>query len=85
MMSFPFLRRNTHRLSARQTRSFVPRLESLEDRTVLSTLTVLNALDRGAAASASPATRTARFAGGACPSRRPRNNRVAQTWRSAAS
>jgi hypothetical protein len=48
MMSFPFLRRNTHRLSARQTRSFVPQFESLEDRTVLSTLTVLNALDRGA-------------------------------------
>jgi hypothetical protein len=32
---------------ARQKRSFVPRFESLEDRTVLSTLTVLNNHDSG--------------------------------------
>src|SRR5436189_4376466 len=36
------------RRPAPQRRSFVPALESLEDRTVLSTLTVLNALDSGA-------------------------------------
>ena len=40
-------RQKTGRKLARQTR-FVPRLESLEDRTVLSTLTVLNNLDSGA-------------------------------------
>ena len=38
----------THRAPARRGRLFLPRLEGLEDRTVLSTLTVLNALDRGA-------------------------------------
>src|SRR5262245_64582856 len=31
----------------RRSRSFTPRLEILEDRTVPSTLTVLNALDKG--------------------------------------
>src|SRR6266700_2689193 len=41
-------RRKTHRNPAAYRRSFIPRLESLEDRTVLSTLTVLNALDKGA-------------------------------------
>jgi hypothetical protein len=40
----PGARRN----SARVRRPFVPRLESLEARTVLSTLTVLNNLDKGA-------------------------------------
>jgi hypothetical protein len=39
-------RPKTHRASGR--RSFLPRLEGLEERTVLSTLTVLNALDSGA-------------------------------------
>ena len=39
--------RNQRRIYARERR-FVPRLESLEDRTALSTLTVLNNLDSGA-------------------------------------
>src|SRR5262249_2843461 len=43
----PGRRPTTRRKSVSQTRSFVPRLESLEDRTVPSTLTVTNALDRG--------------------------------------
>src|SRR5260370_2330726 len=37
----------THLKPARQGRSFVPRLELLEDRTVLSTLTVTNPADSG--------------------------------------
>src|SRR5262245_18113458 len=32
----------------RRTRSYLPRLEALEDRAVPSTVTVLNALDKGA-------------------------------------
>src|SRR6266852_1220294 len=40
-------RQQTHRKPARQGRSFVPRLELLEDRTVLSTLTVTNSADSG--------------------------------------
>src|SRR5437870_9559569 len=40
-------RQQTHLKSARQRRSFVPRLERLEDRTVLSILTVTNPADRG--------------------------------------
>ena len=50
----PALKRSTgrrpasHRRPAPHRRSFVPRLESLEDRTLLSTLTVLNTLDSGA-------------------------------------
>ncbi len=40
-------RRKTHRNPAPHRRSFVPQLEILEDRTVLSTLTVLNTLDKG--------------------------------------
>jgi hypothetical protein len=41
-------RRKTDRASAHRRRGFRPRLEGLEDRTVLSTLTVLNNLDSGA-------------------------------------
>jgi hypothetical protein len=41
-------RPQAHRHPARERRPFVPRLEGLEDRTVLSTLTVLNNLDKGA-------------------------------------
>src|SRR6266852_4956097 len=40
-------RQQTLRKLARQGRSFVPRLELLEDRTVLSTLTVTNPADSG--------------------------------------
>src|SRR5262249_34324637 len=40
-------RQHTLRKPARQGRSFVPRLELLEDRTVLSTLTVTNSADSG--------------------------------------
>src|SRR5439155_8702412 len=40
-------RQQTHRQPARLWRSFVPRLEPLEDRTVLSTLTVTNPADSG--------------------------------------
>src|SRR5437870_3858394 len=40
-------RQQTHRQPARLGRSFVPRLEPLEDRTVLSTLTVTNPADSG--------------------------------------
>src|SRR5712692_8995742 len=40
-------RQQTIRKPARQERSFVPRLEFLEDRTVLSTLTVTNPADSG--------------------------------------
>jgi hypothetical protein len=47
-MSFTFLLRKKPSNPTRQRRSFVPRLESLEDRTVPSTLTVLNNLDKGA-------------------------------------
>src|SRR5215470_13500363 len=38
----------THRTTAHRKCGFRPRLEGLEDRTVLSTLTVTNALDSGA-------------------------------------
>src|SRR4051812_46520273 len=41
-------RQSNHRAPARRGRLFLPRLEGLEDRTVLSTLTVLNTLDKGA-------------------------------------
>ena len=41
-------RPRAHRHPAPHRRSFVPRLECLEDRTVPSTLTVLNNLDKGA-------------------------------------
>ncbi len=47
-MAFPFFRSNRSKRPVRRRPSFVPRLESLEDRTVLSTLTVLNNLDSGA-------------------------------------
>ena len=40
-------RQQTHRQPTRLWRSFVPRLEPLEDRTVLSTLTVTNPADSG--------------------------------------
>jgi hypothetical protein len=40
-------RQKTHRRPARQVRSFMPRLEILEDRTVLSTWTVTSAGDSG--------------------------------------
>jgi hypothetical protein len=40
-------RPKTHGTSARRGRPLVPRLEVLEDRTALSTLTVLNTLDKG--------------------------------------
>jgi hypothetical protein len=46
-MAFLPLRRSRHRRPASQ-KSFVLCIEALEDRTVLSTLTVLNNLDRGA-------------------------------------
>src|SRR5262245_6116726 len=46
-MGFPFFRESRQR-PARLKPSFMPSLESLEDRTVPSTLTVLNNLDRGA-------------------------------------
>jgi hypothetical protein len=48
IMAFLFSRRSRNRRPVCPRRSFVPRLESLEDRTVLSTLTVLNNLDSGA-------------------------------------
>ena len=41
------LPRGSHSLASQRHR-FRPRLEGLEDRTVLSTLTVLNTLDKGA-------------------------------------
>ena len=41
-------RPNTHRAPVRRRHRFRPRLEGLEERTVLSTLTVLNTLDKGA-------------------------------------
>ena len=41
-------RSNTRRNAGRPRHSVVPRLESLEDRTLPSTLTVLNSLDSGA-------------------------------------
>jgi hypothetical protein len=47
-MFFTVLLRKAHGNPARERRSFVPRLESLEDRTVPSTLTVTNPLDKGA-------------------------------------
>src|SRR5579864_6619988 len=40
-------RPETHRNTGPRKHSFRPRLERLEDRTVLSTLTVLNNLDKG--------------------------------------
>src|ERR1700736_3334612 len=40
-------RQQTHRQPTRLGRSFVPRLEPLEDRMVLSTLTVTNPADSG--------------------------------------
>src|SRR6266446_4807987 len=48
IMAFLFLRRNWSKRPAGRRPSFVPRLESLEDRTVPSTLTVLNNHDGGA-------------------------------------
>src|SRR5262249_55809036 len=47
IMAFLFFRNCRQQRPARLKRSFVPRLEGLEDRTVLSTLTVLNNLDSG--------------------------------------
>jgi hypothetical protein len=41
-------RRNAHRAPAPRRPAFRPRIEGLEERTVLSTLTVLNTLDKGA-------------------------------------
>jgi hypothetical protein len=46
-MAFPFSRRSRSKRPVGPRRPFVPRLESLEDRTVPSTLTVLNNLDSG--------------------------------------
>jgi hypothetical protein len=46
-MAFLFSRKSRQRRPASQRSSFVPRLEPLEDRTVLSTLTALNNPDRG--------------------------------------
>jgi hypothetical protein len=43
----PFRPRKVHRASVLRRRGFRPRLEGLEDRTVLSTLTVTNNLDSG--------------------------------------
>src|SRR5438046_6573111 len=48
IMAFPFFRGNRSKRPAGRRPSFVPRLENLEDRTVLSTLTVLNNHDAGA-------------------------------------
>jgi hypothetical protein len=48
IMAFFFSRGSRYQRSAGRPRSFRPRLETLEDRTVLSTLTVLNNLDSGA-------------------------------------
>jgi hypothetical protein len=46
MSFFPLLRK-PNRNPGKRSRSFVPRLESLEDRTVPSSLTVTNSLDKG--------------------------------------
>src|SRR5207244_5070616 len=46
-MFFFSVLRKPHRSPGKRSRSFRPRLESLEDRTVLSTLTVSNTLDSG--------------------------------------
>src|SRR5438270_7587684 len=48
LMAFLFFRRSRTKRSCGRRQSFVPRLENLEDRTVPSTLTVLNNLDSGA-------------------------------------
>src|SRR5713226_6814785 len=48
IMVFLFSRRNRIKKPVGRRQSFVPRLEILEDRTVPSTLTVLNNLDKGA-------------------------------------
>ena len=47
-MFFTSLRRKTHQTAAPRGRLFVPRLENLEERTVPSTLTVVNPNDTGA-------------------------------------
>jgi hypothetical protein len=49
-MWFTYLLRNSKKRQHRgpQKRPFMPQLEGLEDRYLLSTLTVLNALDKGA-------------------------------------
>ena len=47
-MAFLFSRGSRSSRPMRQRRSFVPRLETLEDRSLPSTLTVLNNLDSGA-------------------------------------
>ncbi len=65
-------RRKPHRNPPAQRRSFVPRLDMLEDRTLPSTFTVLNLLDSGAgslrsaieAANTNPGADDIRFAGG---------------------
>src|SRR5439155_4822030 len=46
-MFFFSMLRKPRRSSSERSRSFRPRLESLEERTVLSTLTVSNTLDSG--------------------------------------
>ena len=46
-MPFPFSHRSRGRRPVGSRPSFVPRIETLEDRTVLSTLTVLNNQDSG--------------------------------------
>src|SRR5437660_6670918 len=48
IMAFLFFRGNRSKRPAGGRHSFVPRLECLEDRTALSTLTVLNNHDGGA-------------------------------------
>src|SRR5437868_1735450 len=48
IMAFPFFRSSRSKRPVARRPSFVPRLECLEDRTVLSTLTVLNNHDSGA-------------------------------------
>ena len=47
-MAFLFARGSRTKRPMRQRRSFVPRLETLEDRSLPSTLTVMNNLDSGA-------------------------------------
>src|SRR5947209_11148429 len=48
IMASLFFRRNWSKRPTGRRPSFVPRLETLEDRTLPSTLTVLNNLDKGA-------------------------------------
>src|SRR5437588_4484952 len=47
IMEFPFFRTSRSKRPAGRRPAFIPRLESLEDRTVPSTLVVSNSLDKG--------------------------------------